>query len=71
MVKDPEYLERTKRIWLAEQNLSLEKKFEILDALYGEARSLGKFGEDDLLLGLDHDVRLAANLNANVSIPSR
>lgn len=71
MVKDAEYLERNKRAWLAEQHLSLEEKFGILNALYEEARLFGHFEREDLLLGLDHDVHLAAMLNANVSSPSR
>jgi hypothetical protein len=71
MVKDAEYLEQKKWAWLAEQHLSLEEKFGILNALYEEARLFGHFERDDLLLGLDHDVRLAAMLNANVSNPSR
>ena len=60
-----------KRRSLAEQALDLEEKYRILDALYQEARRLGSFAERDLLLGLDHDVRLAAALNANVSDASR
>jgi hypothetical protein len=56
---------------LAEENLDLESKFRILEALYQEACHLGWFGERDLLLGLDVDVRLAAALNANVSNPPR
>ncbi|MEW6511070.1 MAG: hypothetical protein AB1428_08955 [Bacteroidota bacterium] len=43
----------------------------ILEALLEEARQLGRFGEDDLLFGLEDDVRLAAALNANVSSPPR
>jgi hypothetical protein len=56
---------------LAEEKLTLEEKYTILEALYQEARSLGCFGKSDLLLGLQDDVRLAAALNANVSNPPR
>ena len=41
------------------------------DALYQEARRLGWFTAQDLSLGLEDDVPLAAALNANVSEPPR
>jgi hypothetical protein len=71
MVKDTNYLDREKRAWLANQHLSLEEKFRILDALYEEARLFGHFASADLLVALDNDVHLAAMLNANVSDPPR
>ncbi len=71
MIKDPAYLERMKRTWLAGENLSLDQKFEIMNALYEEARMFGHFQGRDILAGLDHVVRIAAILNANVSNPSR
>lgn len=55
----------------AEEHLSLEQKYTILQGLYEEARHLGWFDEKDALLGLDADIRLAAVLNANVSNPPR
>ena len=69
MVKDAEYLDQDKRAWLAKQHLSLEEKYRILNALYEEARMFGHFDKNDLLVGLDDDIRLAASLNANVSNP--
>ena len=60
-----------KRKWPMEHPLSLEEKFVVLNALYEEARLFGHFSQDDLLLGLEEDVRLAAKLNANISNPSR
>ncbi len=56
---------------LAEEPLTLEDKYRILEALHQEAQHLGHFKEADLLLGLDDVIRLAAALNANVSNPSR
>jgi hypothetical protein len=67
MIKDAPYLDQAKRTSLAGQNLSLDRKFDILNALYEEARLFGHFQESDILAGLDHVVRLAAILNANVS----
>jgi hypothetical protein len=69
MVKDPEYFARQKRTWRSQEHLSIEERFRILDALYDEARLFGHFDRDDLLVGLDDDVNLAAILNANVSSP--
>jgi hypothetical protein len=71
MVKDAKYFDREKRTWLANQPLSLEERFRILDALYEEARLFGHFEPADVLVGLDNDVHLAAMLNANVSDPPR
>ena len=61
----------TKAHALAEEPLTLEDKYRILEALHQEARRLGHFQDADLLLGLDDVIRLAAALNANVSRPSR
>jgi hypothetical protein len=69
MIKDAEYLERIKRAWLAKQEFTLGQRFDMLDALYEEARSLGRFQEEDLLTGLDDLVRWVALLHANVSRP--
>ena len=70
MITDPSYSD-FKRSSLAKDTLSLEQKYKILDSLYSEARALGHFGEHDMLLGLEDDIRLAAALNANVSNPPR
>ncbi len=71
MVKNAEYVDRQKQNWLMGHPLSLEEKFAILNALYEEARLFGHFSQHDLQLGLEDDVRLAAQLNANVSSPPR
>jgi len=66
MITDLEHFSSFKRLTLAKEHLSLEQKYRILESLYDEARKLGSFGEHDMLLGLDDDIRLAAALNANV-----
>lgn len=71
MITNTSYYASYKARALAEDKLTLEEKYRILEALYQEARSLGCFGESDLLLGLEDDIRLAAALNANVSNPPR
>jgi len=71
MITDPAAYASFKARSLAEEVLDLDEKYRILEALYHEARQLGHFGQHDLLLGLEDDVRLAAALNANVSEASR
>jgi len=68
MITDPFAYASFKAKSVAEQVLDLDEKYRILEALYQEARGLGSFGQRDLLLGLQDDIRLAAALNANVSI---
>jgi hypothetical protein len=67
MITNPAGYAMFKRRSSAEEVLDLSEKYEILEALYREARQLGHFSQHDLLLGLEDDVRLAAALNANVS----
>ncbi|MBP1732454.1 MAG: hypothetical protein H6Q55_2883 [Deltaproteobacteria bacterium] len=71
MIKNSSYYDSFKRRALAGETLTLDQKYKILEALYEEARRLGQFGNDDLLLGIQDDIRLAAALNANVSNPPR
>ncbi len=71
MINNPAAFESFKRQSLARQELTLDEKYRILDALYEEARRLGRFGPSDILDGLEDDVQLAAKLNANVSSPPR
>ena len=55
----------------ARENLDLNQKYAILESLYREARELGKFDKDDLLIGLEDTIHLAAALNATLSSSSR
>jgi hypothetical protein len=71
VITDPSYFSSFKRVALSKEHLSLEQKYKILESLYEEARTLGRFGTNDLLLGLEDDIRLAAALNSHVSRTSR
>jgi hypothetical protein len=71
MIKDTEYYSRFKTGALASGVLNLAQKYAVLESLYDEARELGRFGTDDILLGLEDDIRLAAALNATLSSASR
>lgn len=48
---------------LRREELALEEKFRILDALYEEAVSLGAFPLKDPLEGLDIDIHVARVVN--------
>jgi hypothetical protein len=71
MITDPQYYSHFKFLSLASEQHDLRKKFAILESLYTEARQLEKFGKEDLLLGLDDTVRLAAALHGTLSRSSR
>jgi len=66
MITDPEYYSQFKSLSLASDQLDLTAKYAILESLYVEARQLGKFGKEDLLLGLEDNIRLAAALNGTL-----
>lgn len=70
MMKNPSDYASFKRRAIAGETLTLDEKYRILEALYEEARCLIMFGEADILLGLDDDIRLAAALNGHVPSPS-
>jgi hypothetical protein len=70
MITDPGYYSQFKSRSLASDRLDLTVKFAILESLYAEARQLGKFGTEDLLVGLEDTVRLAAALNGTLSSTS-
>jgi hypothetical protein len=71
VITDPKYYARFKRSSLAKDDLSLEEKFTIVDALYNEARLLGHFDSRDILSGIEDVIRLAEKMNTNVSSPPR
>ena len=71
MITDPKYYSQFKSLSMASEQQDLTKKYAILESLYLEARELGRFDKQDLLLGLEDTVRLAAALNGTLSRTSR
>lgn len=69
VITDSQYYSHFRAHALASDHLELAEKYDILESLYTEARALGKFDDDDLLLGLKDTIRLAASLNAALSSP--
>ncbi|MGB2959586.1 MAG: hypothetical protein WBG01_07870 [Bacteroidota bacterium] len=71
MITDPKQVSAFDAASRAKDDLSLAQKYAILEGLYQEARRMGYFTQKDLLEGIDDDIRLAALLNGNVSVPPR
>jgi hypothetical protein len=71
MITNPERVAAFEAASRAKDNLSLAQKYAILESLYQEARIMGHFTENDILEGIEVDIRLAAVLNGNVPVPPR
>ena len=71
VITNPEYYASRKIGLKASDNLTLDQKYAILDGLYREALLLGHFTKEDILLGIEDDIRLAALLHLNVRITPR
>ncbi len=63
MIKDRQKLEEFESKLLATENLSYEEALAIYDSLFKEAVSLGVINTDNILEGIENDVRLARILN--------
>jgi hypothetical protein len=71
MITNPEKYEQFDRRSRAGDQLTLEMKYRILNALYEEARRLGHFSGANPLEGIEEDIRLAALLSVDVRKPPR
>ncbi len=63
MIKSEEWHLWEKEL-LREVDLSIDQKFQILDAMFVQARGLGAFSPDDILEGIDIDIQLAKAVNS-------
>jgi len=63
MIKNKARLEEFEKKLLEAEDLSYEKKLAIFDALFQEAVSLGVINPDNILEGIETDIRLARILN--------
>lgn len=64
MIKDNSELKKFERDFIKNSNISLEKKYKILDSLYKEARTLGKFKSDNPLDGIELKIKIARVINS-------
>ncbi len=60
--KTPELDEFCRRL-IIEENLSHEQSLRIFEALYAEALALGAINDDNIMDGLETDLRIARTLN--------
>ncbi|HKJ67188.1 MAG TPA: hypothetical protein VKA68_04475 [bacterium] len=54
-----------------EPELSLEKKFRLLDAMYEFARSMGAFPLENPMEGIEVDIRIARVVNSVSEAPEK
>ena len=63
MIKDPEYLKKFEDEQTANDDMTLEQKLKLLNSIYKFAVKLGTLPPDDLLEGLDNDIKVAKIIN--------
>ena len=63
MIKDPEYLKKFEDEQTAKDDMTLEQKLKLLNSIYKYAVKLGTLPPDDLLEGLDTDIKVAKIIN--------
>ncbi|MBN2018966.1 MAG: hypothetical protein JW749_01935 [Sedimentisphaerales bacterium] len=63
MIKDRQKLEEFERRMLATENLTHEQAMAIFDSLFEEAVSLGVINDENILEGIETDIRVARILN--------
>jgi hypothetical protein len=66
MITNPSILESFERDIQKGSDLSLEKKFALLDGMYLLARSFGHFTHERVSEGLDEDLRFVSVLHNRV-----
>jgi hypothetical protein len=70
MIKNSQILEAFERESFSKENLTLEKKYAILEGMYEFARQLDQLEKETLLDGVEADIELARMLHLNVQKPS-
>jgi hypothetical protein len=63
MVKNPEYLKKFEDDWISKQRLTPDQAFDILDAMWEEAVSLGVLPRKDPMEGFEVVQRIAEFIN--------
>ncbi len=71
MVRDTVLWNQFESEWQRSQESSLEANLRVFYALIEHARSLGAWPPEDLLEGLEHDIRLSRVVNTYVEEPAR
>lgn len=63
MIKNSEYLKKFEDEQTANDDMTLEQKLKLLNSIYKFAVKLGTLPPDDLLEGLDNDIKVAKIIN--------
>lgn len=63
MIKDLDTWKKWEMEFKQKERLDIYQKFKIFDALYEEAKMLGKFPPDNPLDGIERKIRMARILN--------
>ncbi len=63
MVKNPEYLKKFEDDWISKQRLTPDQAFDLLDAMWEEAVSLGVLPRKDPMEGFEVAQRIAEFIN--------
>ena len=63
MIKDKKLWEKFEVEFAKSENLTIEQKFKVLEAMLEEAKSLGVWPPKDLLEGIEVDIKLARAIN--------
>ncbi len=63
MIKDPIYLQKLEREFLAKRKVDIHKNLALLDSMYDLARDLGVFPLADPLAGIEKDIEISRILN--------
>ena len=64
MIKNRDRLQKFEAEAIQKEKVDILKNFRLLDAMYEEAASLGAFSKENLLDGLDKDIKLAKVINS-------
>ena len=64
MIRDKKLWEKFEIEFTRNENLTIEQKFKILEAMLEEAKSLGVWPPKDPLEGIEVDIKLARAINA-------
>jgi hypothetical protein len=62
VIRTPE-LDKFQRRLIVEEDLSYEESLRIFESLHAEALALGAIGDENILDGLETDLRIAKALN--------
>jgi hypothetical protein len=63
MIKDPRYYQHWENRYLARESAAIERNLELAEAMYEEARKLGKMAIPDPLEDLEHLFLYAKAIN--------